>query len=117
MSDTLTNIQTDARFWASDRELVITTGDNLRIANQIYQGMLSVDFKFLGVDIGRRWPEVTREDTSITFTAGTKRFNMAQPAAGRSVRSGGRTGRNAPGSSWFPAKEEPSCRTSRDALS
>ena len=74
MSDTLTNIQTDARFWASDRELTLTTGDNLRIANGIYQGMLTPGYKFLGVSIGRRWPEVTRQDTSLTMVVGQENY-------------------------------------------
>ena len=70
MADTLTNIQEDVRHYADDGNLTIVSGQGLRIANLIYQGMLSPGFKLLGMVIGRRWPEATRENTSLTMVVG-----------------------------------------------
>jgi len=74
MVDTLTNIQTDVRFWADYSDLVITSGDNLRIFNTVYQGMFSPEYTVYGVKIGRRWPEATREDTSLTMVVGQEDY-------------------------------------------
>jgi hypothetical protein len=76
MAETLANIETDVQFYANDRRLTITSGDHLRIANLIYQGFLTPDFRMPGtnIKIGRRWPEVTQEDTSITTTVGTEQY-------------------------------------------
>lgn len=70
MADALTNIQSDARHYADDDNLALTTGQGLRVANVIYQGMLSPGYKLLGRVIGRLWPEATREDTSLTMVVG-----------------------------------------------
>lgn len=75
MATTLTNIQTDVRFWADNDSLSITSGTNLRIFNQTYQSMFSPDFTMFGVRIGRRWQEATREDTSLTMVVGTEQYN------------------------------------------
>ena len=74
MVDTLTNIQTDARFYANDSALTITSGDGLRIFNLVYQGMFSPGFIMRDVKVGRRWPEATREDTSLTMVAGQEDY-------------------------------------------
>lgn len=74
MADTLTNIQTDVRFWANDSQLDITSGTNLRVFNSVYQGMFTPGYKLFGVNIGRRWVEATREDTSLTMVAGTEQY-------------------------------------------
>ena len=74
MADTLTNIETDVQFWADDTALSITSGVNLRLFNTVYQGMFSPDYIVFGVKIGRRWPEATREDTSLTMVAGQEDY-------------------------------------------
>lgn len=74
MGDSLTNIQSDARHYANDANLVITSAEGLRIANLIYQGMLTDGFRLGGVKIGRRWPEATREDTSLTSVASQEQY-------------------------------------------
>lgn len=74
MTDTLTNIQTDVRHWADDGDLDLTTAANLRIANQIYLGMCTPGFIVGGIKIGRRWPEVTREDTSLTMVVSQEQY-------------------------------------------
>ena len=74
MADTLTNIQTDIRFWADDDNLTVTSGANLRAFNTVYEGMLTPDYRLMGVKIGRRWPEVTREDTSLTMVIGQEQY-------------------------------------------
>lgn len=75
MADTLTNIQDGVRFWSDDSNLTVTSGTNLRIANTVYQGMFSPEYTFMGVHVGRRWPEATQEDTSLTMVAGTEAYN------------------------------------------
>ena len=76
MAETLTNIQTDARFWANDSLLDITSNaDNLRIFNMIYQGFSNPEFDLLGVKIGRRWPEFTQEDTSLTMVVSQEQYD------------------------------------------
>lgn len=74
MADTLSNIQSDARFWANDRNLTIVSGTGLRIFNAVYQGMFSEDFRIAGIQIGRRWPENTAEDTSLTMIVGQEQY-------------------------------------------
>jgi hypothetical protein len=74
MADTLTNIQSDVRRYAFDNSIDITTGDGLRVFNEVYQGLFSPKYKLYGVVLGRRWPEATQEDTSITLTAGTGQY-------------------------------------------
>ena len=74
MGDSLTNIQSDARHYANDFALTLTSGQGLRNANLIYQGMLTEDFRLGGVKIGRRWPEATREDTSLTSVADQEQY-------------------------------------------
>jgi len=64
MSDTLSNIQTDARFFADDSVVDLTTGLGLRIANLVYQRMCNM----------RRWPELIRVDTSLSTTSGTDSY-------------------------------------------
>lgn len=74
MVDTLINIQSDFRFWADAESEILTTGTNLRIFNTVYQGMFSPDYMLLGVNIGRRWPEGTREDTSLTMVVSQEQY-------------------------------------------
>lgn len=75
MADSLTNIQTDARFWANDGQLdIISDSAGLRLFNMAYQGLCTPDFKLLGVSIGRRWPETTREDTSLTMVVSQEQY-------------------------------------------
>ena len=69
MATSLTNIQTDVRFWAQDADLVITSGDGLRRANEVYQGIFTPGYELLGIKVGMRWPERIREDTSLVTTA------------------------------------------------
>jgi len=76
MAETLTNIQTDARFWANDSLLDITSNaDNLRIFNMIYQGFANPEFYLFGVKLGRRWPEFTQEDTSLTMVVSQEQYD------------------------------------------
>ena len=74
MVDTLTNIQTDARFYANDSALIITSGEELRIFNLVYQGMMSPEYEMLNIRVGRRWPETTQEDTSLTMVVGQEQY-------------------------------------------
>jgi len=74
MSSILSDIQTLVRHYSNDSSLTITSGVGLNVANLIYQGVCSPDFKLMGQHIGRRWPNVTREDTSITTTASTESY-------------------------------------------
>lgn len=74
MADTLANIQEDYRHWVNVRNADIESGQGLRVFNAIYQGMFSEEFLLLGIKIGRRWPEATREDTSLTMVAGTEQY-------------------------------------------
>lgn len=76
MGDTLLNLQPITRFFALDSDLVITSGEGLAVSNLVYQGMLTPDYRLAGVlNVGRRWPEVTREDTSITTTVGVEQYS------------------------------------------
>ena len=69
MPETLSNIQEDTQHWSNDQGLVITGSQGLRVVNAIYRGMLGEDYRVAGRKIGRRWAEVTREDTSLTMVA------------------------------------------------
>ena len=99
MATTLTNIQTDVRFYAQDVDLVITSGNDLRRANEIYQGIFTPGFQMLDIAIGMRWPERVREDTSLTTTAAqaaytwpsTPRFLLDDVAIELQDQSGGAT--------------------------
>lgn len=75
MATTLTNIQTDVRFWAQDQDLVITSGDNLRRANEVYQGIFTPGYTLTGLRVGMRWPERIREHTSLATVSGTPGYN------------------------------------------
>lgn len=74
MADTLTNIQTDYRFWSNVSDGTIVSGIGLRIFNTVYQGMFSPDFEIGGIKIGRLWPEGTQEDTSLTMVVGQEQY-------------------------------------------
>jgi len=74
MSSILSDIQTLVRHYSNDSSLTITSGVGLDVANLIYQGLCSPDFRLMGFHIGRRWPNVTREDTSIITTASTELY-------------------------------------------
>lgn len=76
MAETLTNLQTDVRFWTDQDNLTITAGTNLRMFNQVYQGLFTPDYKMFGVRVGRRWPEATREDTSVTMVVGQEQYTF-----------------------------------------
>ena len=75
MATTLTNVQTDVRFWVQDADLVITSGDGLRRANEVYQGVFTPGYSLLDMKIGMRWPERIRENTSLSTTDGTASYN------------------------------------------
>ena len=72
--ETLTNIQTDFRTWANASNQSLTSGANLRLFNQIFRGMCSPGYSLLGRKIGRRWPEFTRENTSLTSVASQEQY-------------------------------------------
>ena len=74
MSDTVLNIQEDVRFWANNKTELVESGQGLRLFNQTYQGMFLPDYRIAGIKIGRRWPEATQEDTSLTMVAGTEQY-------------------------------------------
>lgn len=74
MADTLTNIQTDVRFYANESDINLTTGINLRISNAMYRAMGTPGYRHRGVKIGRRWKEFTREDTSLTMVASQEQY-------------------------------------------
>ena len=75
MATTLTNIQSDVRFYANDSVIDLTTAADLRRVNAIYHGMFSPGWEvFPGLRIGMRWAEQTREDTSLSTTAGTAAY-------------------------------------------
>ncbi len=72
-----TSIQDDVRHYADDSQLTIINDSNdngLRTSNLIYQGMFNPDFRLLGQKIGRRWPEATQEDTSLTMVVGQEAY-------------------------------------------
>lgn len=75
MADTLANIQTDARLWADDSQLTLTSGDGLRVFNLVYQGLMNPEFEMAGIKVGRRWPEASRQDTSLTMVVGTEEYD------------------------------------------
>jgi len=70
MADTRTNIQTAARTYADDTSLDLTTGDGKVLFDEVYLGFFNPTYKIAGRSIGRRWPERTREDTSLTMVVG-----------------------------------------------
>lgn len=65
MASTLTNVQEGVRFHAKARNLVITSGQGLLVANQVLDAMCSPDGEVVGKRVGRRWRELTVEDTSL----------------------------------------------------
>jgi len=74
-NSTLDNIQTDVQFYAGDSALSITSGNNLRVVNDTYQGLCTPGWGMVpGQPIGRRWPELSQEDTSLSTTAGTSAY-------------------------------------------
>ena len=75
MPETLANIQELARNYADDSNLAITSGKGLKVANQIYQGMFTENYKILGNKIGRRWPEATRLNTTISTVVDVEEYD------------------------------------------
>jgi len=77
MADTLTNIEADARFLSSNNSLDLTTAGSigLRNATLVHRGMTTPDWRLFGQKIGRRYPEYSEEDTSITVTDGTENYS------------------------------------------
>ena len=76
MATTLANLQIDARFHANDSELDLTGAAALRIVNLVYQSLCTPGGTLGGRRIGRRWPELIRQNTSLTTTAGTETYTF-----------------------------------------
>jgi len=73
----LTDIQTGARVVSRNAELSITDTDGLSRFNTIYRSLAAM----------LPWPELRRQDTSITTTAGTGRYNWPTDPVFLDVRS------------------------------
>lgn len=69
MSKTLSELQDGVRFYARDGALDLTTGDGLNTANRVYRQYANL----------LSWPELRRQDTSITTTSGTENYNWLDP--------------------------------------
>lgn len=74
MGSTLTNVQELARFHAKARNLTLTSGQGLLVANQVLDAMCSPDGKVVGQRVGRRWRELTVDDTSLTTVASQEEY-------------------------------------------
>lgn len=75
MPESRSTLQTNVRFWAADSALVISSGDGQVAFNQVYMGMFNPHYKILGVRVGRRRVERTRENTDLTMVASTASYN------------------------------------------
>ena len=54
---------------------VIASGDGKIAFDQVYLGIFNPHYKILGVAVGRRWVERTRENTDLTMVASTATYN------------------------------------------
>lgn len=75
MAITVSSLQVKVRTWMDDDNVVLTGASNLAVVNEVYRGLLSPDYKLLGRQVGRNWPENTRENTATTLTAGTSQYS------------------------------------------
>lgn len=66
MTMDLATVQEIAQHYANDRNLAITSGDGLRAANVVFQGLTTPGYRMFGIPVGRRWPEYARIDTSLS---------------------------------------------------
>lgn len=76
MSNTGDKIQTWARIYADHDSLVITSGEGLEVLNEVYHGMFNPDYRLLGAQIGRNWPEAYQvNDLGVNTTSGTDAYS------------------------------------------
>ena len=76
MAELLSKIEGDARFFANTNSLDITTAGSqgIRNASMLYRGMATPDYEFLGVKIGRRWPEFSYVNTDTKTVADQEEY-------------------------------------------
>lgn len=74
MGSTLSSVQSLAQFHAKARNLTITSGQGLLVANQVLDAMCSPDGEVVGMRVGRRWRELTEINTSLTTVASQEEY-------------------------------------------
>ena len=71
----LTEIQDLVRDYLADEDFPLISGEGLRFAKTYYNALLTPGYRVFGRKVGRRWPEAQRENTDITLTASTARYD------------------------------------------
>ena len=76
---TVGQIETLVQHFAADTQIVLTSGKYKTLAQMVYEGLATPDYRLLNIKIGRRWPEANRIDTGKTTTAsvGTYTFTFS----------------------------------------